>query len=163
MLASFLAALNQMLADAPKHVAHETADYITDHINEARPEVIESALKGFLLATVNQNDPEALALCTLELQTSLVQQGAAATFAAVRNCLINMTGFEHARPRFNLLRTSCELTGKIQYDAGQSRSYHIALVRTAEKRPGHVWEINGFNFESISLPTPVIKSSKAVP
>ena len=36
-------AINQVIADSPRHLAHEVADHIADHINERRAEAKEHA------------------------------------------------------------------------------------------------------------------------
>jgi hypothetical protein len=157
MFQFFIAAMNQLWQDLPKHVAHAGMDYINERRREGAAEAPDSVAAEFLRAINDEENAKALARCTPELQKSVVKLGVAPHFAVIRGCLTGMTGFEHVPLQFNVLKTSCEMTGTIHYGA-QSRSYHMTLVRTLEEDFWHQWKISHCSFGPAS-PAPAVTGS----
>ncbi len=184
MLAQFVNALKQhLIADAPIHATHKAVDYINesrrehekqteahetaDDTNESprdrvrHADVIHSVVDGFLCAIKEQNQAKALALCTPGLQQDLIKQGVADTFLGIRDYLARMSDFQHAAPQWGILKTTCELTGTIHYDEGDSCSYSISAVRSFERTDGHGWKVGKFLFVPVPGTTPANKTSRA--
>ena len=151
MLGPFLAAIQAVLqnvyADAPKHLAHGVADYFA----EGGADRIEAVVVKFLAAVAAQNDSTALAFCTPELQKSMSAGGAPSAFAELRGHLTGMSGFDRIRSNFQ--KTSCDLAGTMQYEEGRSLNYSITLVRTDETL-WHEWKIGRFRFGPIVAAAP---------
>jgi hypothetical protein len=183
MLAQFLAALEQkLIEEVPTHLTHEAVDYINesrrererhanthetaDYTNQSPrdrdryADVIGSVVNGFLLAIKNQDEAKALALCKPGLRQNLIKQGVADTFSGIRNYLVRMSDFQHAAPKWGILKTTCELTGTIHYEEGDSCSYSISAVRSFERTDGHGWKVGEFLFVPIPGATSAGKAPK---
>jgi hypothetical protein len=153
MLGPFLAAIRQQLTqEAQRHAAQKAAGYMS----QGRPEAVDAIIAQFLDAVSERMDSNALSMCTTEFQESLAAEGAAARFAAVRECLLKMSGFEHAPPKFDLLRASCDLTGTIQHEQGESSTYQFTLVRTGEDF-WDKWKVKDFHFSPIPDSRPALR------
>ena len=132
-----------------------------DYIKEGRADKIDSVLRSFLLAIIDQDDAKAFAMCTPEIRTSVQPARSRRHLRSGAELSCQHDRFRAFSAPIQFMKTGCELSGTIQHQGGRSSSYHIDLVRTPEEL-WHEWKISAFNFEPVSVSTPLIEAMKAV-